>query len=61
MIPDVAKDVPSRNAFGIETGNEVTRIVQYDVAVVGDQLTIDTSDDSTIWQIERFANVVGVV
>lgn len=60
MVPDVTQYVPGRNAFGVETGNEVARIMQHDVAVVGDQLTIDASDDSTIRQIERFANVVGV-
>lgn len=61
VVSDVAEKIKGANAIWIETGDEVPRVVKHDFSIVSYQSTIDPHDNFTIWQIERFSNVVGVV
>ena len=48
MISNMLEDVEGSDGVWIETGDEVAFVVQYDFAVISDQLTIDSDRDFTI-------------
>ena len=48
MISNMLEDVEGSDGVRIETGDEVAFVVQYDFAVISDQLTIDSDRDFTI-------------
>ena len=48
MISNMLEDVEGSDGVWIETGDEVAFVVQYDCAVISDQLTIDSDRDFTI-------------
>ena len=48
MISNMLEDVEGSDGVWIETGDEVAFVVQYDFAVISDQLMIDSDRDFTI-------------
>ena len=61
VIPDVFENVFCRDRFWVKTGDKITLVVQYDFAVISDQLTINSHRDFTIGHVECFSNVIRVV
>lgn len=61
MIADVPQQVDCGHAVGIETGDEIAHVVRQHFAIGPAHFTIDTQRDTTVWQIERLANVLGII
>ena len=61
MLTDVPQQIGGGDMIRIEATNVVAGIVQHDVAIVRAQLTIHAEGNATTRQVERFADIVGVV
>lgn len=61
MAAHVAKKILGGYRAGIEATDEVANVVRNDVAALGSQFSIDAQRDPAARQVERFADVVGVV
>ncbi|MEM9413091.1 MAG: hypothetical protein AAGA30_18420 [Planctomycetota bacterium] len=61
VVSYVAGNVVCSNPFRVQARNEIAGIAKHDLAIVGGKLTINTCNDLAIWQLECFANVMGVI
>lgn len=61
VIPDMPENVVGSDVAGIKAGDEIAFVVQYDLAVISDQLTIDPHRNFTIGYRQCFSNVVRVL
>ena len=61
MIPDMLENVECSDAVWVETGDEVPFVVQQNLAIISDQLTVNSHHDFAIRYRKYFSNVVRVV
>jgi hypothetical protein len=61
MATNVTEEVICRDVGGIETGDEVANIVREDLAVAAAHLAIDANCNLAIRELERLAQIIGVL
>lgn len=61
MLTNMLQKISGSDLIGIQATHIIARIVQHDLAVVATDLAIDAQCDLAARQVERIADVVGVV